>query len=100
MTIWKSGSPKLRSSTPTVTLEGDANGAPRPDATSYSKKFSAKYTHRLITGMGDVFEPGVYVLGPLQLVWSLRWNNRPEGPRELFDFGRRHTLPIIANAHL
>jgi pimeloyl-ACP methyl ester carboxylesterase len=35
---------------PTITLEGDANGAPHPDATSYAKKFSGKYTHRLIKG--------------------------------------------------
>jgi len=37
-------------SVPTITLEGDANGAPHPDATVYAKKFSGKYTHRLITG--------------------------------------------------
>jgi pimeloyl-ACP methyl ester carboxylesterase len=37
-------------SVPTITLEGDANGAPHPDATSYAKKFSAKYAHRVITG--------------------------------------------------
>jgi pimeloyl-ACP methyl ester carboxylesterase len=35
---------------PTITLEGDANGAPHPDATSYAKKFSGKYTHRLVEG--------------------------------------------------
>jgi pimeloyl-ACP methyl ester carboxylesterase len=35
---------------PTITLEGDANGAPHPDPASYAKKFSAKYAHRLITG--------------------------------------------------
>jgi pimeloyl-ACP methyl ester carboxylesterase len=35
---------------PTITLEGDANGAPHPDATSYAKKFSGKYAHRIITG--------------------------------------------------
>jgi len=35
---------------PTITLEGDANGAPHPDPTSYAKKFSGKYAHRLITG--------------------------------------------------
>jgi pimeloyl-ACP methyl ester carboxylesterase len=35
---------------PTVTLEGDANGAPHPDPASYAKKFSRKYTHRLLTG--------------------------------------------------
>jgi pimeloyl-ACP methyl ester carboxylesterase len=31
---------------PTITLEGDANGAPHPDASSYAKKFSGKYSHR------------------------------------------------------
>jgi pimeloyl-ACP methyl ester carboxylesterase len=35
---------------PTITLEGDANGAPHPDPASYRQKFSAKYTHRTITG--------------------------------------------------
>jgi pimeloyl-ACP methyl ester carboxylesterase len=35
---------------PTLTLEGDANGAPHPDASSYAKKFSGKYAHRVITG--------------------------------------------------
>jgi len=35
---------------PTITLEGDANGAPHPDPSTYAKKFSGKYEHRLITG--------------------------------------------------
>ena len=35
---------------PTITLEGDANGAPHPDASSYASKFSGKYAHRLIKG--------------------------------------------------
>ncbi len=35
---------------PTITLEGDANGAPHPDPASYAKRFSGKYTHRLIKG--------------------------------------------------
>ena len=35
---------------PTITLEGDANGAPHPDPSSYAKKFSGKYAHRIITG--------------------------------------------------
>src|SRR6202049_2766206 len=35
---------------PTITLEGDANGAPHPDPASYAKKFSGKYQHRTITG--------------------------------------------------
>ncbi|MBV8521779.1 MAG: alpha/beta hydrolase [Acetobacteraceae bacterium] len=35
---------------PTITLEGDANGAPHPDSRSYAGKFSGKYAHRVITG--------------------------------------------------
>jgi pimeloyl-ACP methyl ester carboxylesterase len=35
---------------PTLTLEGDANGAPHPDPSSYAKKFSGEYAHRTITG--------------------------------------------------
>lgn len=35
---------------PTITLEGDANGAPHPDAPSYRKKFSGKYSHQIIKG--------------------------------------------------
>jgi len=35
---------------PTITLEGAANGAPPPDASSYAKKFSGKYAHRIIKG--------------------------------------------------
>jgi pimeloyl-ACP methyl ester carboxylesterase len=37
-------------SVPTITLEGDANGAPHPDSASYAKKFSGKYAHRIIKG--------------------------------------------------
>ena len=35
---------------PTITLEGDANGAPHPEPAAYRSKFSGKYEHRLITG--------------------------------------------------
>ncbi|AZO26622.1 pimeloyl-ACP methyl ester carboxylesterase [Mesorhizobium shonense] len=35
---------------PTITMEGDANGAPHPDPGVYAKRFSGKYEHRLITG--------------------------------------------------
>jgi pimeloyl-ACP methyl ester carboxylesterase len=35
---------------PTITLEGDANGAPHPDATVYAPKFTGRYTHRVIEG--------------------------------------------------
>jgi pimeloyl-ACP methyl ester carboxylesterase len=35
---------------PTITMEGDANGAPHPEPNAYAKKFSGKYEHRLVTG--------------------------------------------------
>jgi pimeloyl-ACP methyl ester carboxylesterase len=35
---------------PTITMEGDANGAPHPAPEVYAKKFSGKYEHRLIMG--------------------------------------------------
>ena len=35
---------------PAVTLEGDANGAPHPEPSSYAAKFSGPYSHRTIEG--------------------------------------------------
>ena len=35
---------------PTITLEGDANGAPHPDPASYAAKFVGKYAHHTIGG--------------------------------------------------
>ncbi len=35
---------------PTITMEGDANGAPHPPPSAYANKFSGKYEHRNITG--------------------------------------------------
>jgi pimeloyl-ACP methyl ester carboxylesterase len=35
---------------PTITMEGDANGAPHVDPSAYASKFSGKYEHRNITG--------------------------------------------------
>jgi pimeloyl-ACP methyl ester carboxylesterase len=35
---------------PTITLEGDANGAPHPDASAYASKFTGKYEHRVVEG--------------------------------------------------
>ena len=35
---------------PTITLEGDANGAPHGDPGSYANKFTGRYTHRTIAG--------------------------------------------------
>ena len=37
-------------SVPTITMEGDANGAPHPDAASYRSKFTGKYESRLVSG--------------------------------------------------
>jgi pimeloyl-ACP methyl ester carboxylesterase len=37
-------------SVPTITMEGDANGAPHPEPSAYAKKFSGRYEHRLLTG--------------------------------------------------
>jgi pimeloyl-ACP methyl ester carboxylesterase len=35
---------------PTITLEGDANGAPHPDPATYAKRFTGPYAHRLVSG--------------------------------------------------
>jgi pimeloyl-ACP methyl ester carboxylesterase len=35
---------------PTITLEGDANGAPHPDPAAYAAKFTGPYTHRTVEG--------------------------------------------------
>ncbi|WP_293675836.1 alpha/beta hydrolase [uncultured Phenylobacterium sp.] len=35
---------------PTITLEGDANGAPHPDPAAYAAKFTGPYAHRLVPG--------------------------------------------------
>jgi len=37
-------------SVPTVTMEGDANGAPHPDPASYAARFTGSYRHRLVSG--------------------------------------------------
>lgn len=35
---------------PTITLEGDSNGAPHADPTTYARKFAGAYQHRLVDG--------------------------------------------------
>jgi pimeloyl-ACP methyl ester carboxylesterase len=35
---------------PAITLEGDANGAPHPDPSSYAGRFSGPYSHRTVEG--------------------------------------------------
>ena len=42
----------LKITVPTITIEGDANGAPHPDAGSYAKKFTGKYSHRIFKNVG------------------------------------------------
>jgi pimeloyl-ACP methyl ester carboxylesterase len=37
-------------SVPSITLEGDCNGAPHPESSAYAKKFTGKYEHRVISG--------------------------------------------------
>jgi pimeloyl-ACP methyl ester carboxylesterase len=37
-------------SVPTITMEGDANGAPHPPSAAYAAKFTGKYEHRTIGG--------------------------------------------------
>ena len=51
MPIWKNGSRTVPViAVPTITMEGDANGAPHLDPSAYAKKFSGKYEHRTLTG--------------------------------------------------
>jgi pimeloyl-ACP methyl ester carboxylesterase len=35
---------------PAITLEGDANGAPHPEPSTYANKFTGRYSHRTIDG--------------------------------------------------
>jgi pimeloyl-ACP methyl ester carboxylesterase len=37
-------------SVPTITMEGDANGAPHPEPAAYANKFTGRYAHRTLTG--------------------------------------------------
>jgi pimeloyl-ACP methyl ester carboxylesterase len=37
-------------SVPTITMEGDANGAPHPEPAAYANKFTGRYSHRLLAG--------------------------------------------------
>jgi pimeloyl-ACP methyl ester carboxylesterase len=37
-------------SIPTITMEGDANGAPHPEPSTYARKFTGSYEHRTIKG--------------------------------------------------
>jgi pimeloyl-ACP methyl ester carboxylesterase len=45
---WLAQAPAI--TVPTITLEGDANGAPHPEPSSYATKFTGPYSHRTIAG--------------------------------------------------
>ena len=91
---WRSGSPKAPSSpVPTITLEGDANGAPHPDPSAYAAKFSGPYSHRTLEGgighnlpqeAPDAFADAVLEVGGAQV--SL--------------FGTRRHAPLPAEGYL
>jgi pimeloyl-ACP methyl ester carboxylesterase len=42
------GAPEI--TVPSITLEGDANGAPHPEPATYSRKFTGRYEHRNLSG--------------------------------------------------
>lgn len=50
MTRWKRLAEAPIITVPTITLEGDANGAPHPEPNVYVKKFSGRYAHRTLNG--------------------------------------------------
>lgn len=45
---WLAKGPEI--SVPTITIEGDSNGAPHPLPSSYTRKFTGKYEHRHFEG--------------------------------------------------
>jgi len=49
-TIWSGSPPRVPIAVPTITLEGNANGAPHSDVNAYADKFTGKYSHRVVEG--------------------------------------------------
>jgi pimeloyl-ACP methyl ester carboxylesterase len=47
--IWKLATGPMIT-VPTITLEGDANGAPHPEPAAYAARFTGKYVHRTLAG--------------------------------------------------
>ena len=72
-------------SVPTITLEGDANGAPHPAPDAYPTKFSGSYSHRTIEG-------GIGHNLPRKPRWRSRKRSLPSVPHadhlEVFLAGR------------
>ena len=69
---------------PTITLEGDANGAPHLDPSAYAGKFSGPYSHRTITGgIGHNLPqeaPGAFAAAIMEVGTQVRkeWTDGPE----------------------
>jgi hypothetical protein len=58
---------------PAITLEGVANGAPHPEPSAYATKFSGKYSHRTIEGIGHILPqeaPAAFADAVLEVVGS------------------------------
>jgi pimeloyl-ACP methyl ester carboxylesterase len=62
---------------PTITLEGDANGAPHPDAASYRSRFVGAYAHRVITGGIGHNLPQEAPRAFAQAVMDVEWSGSP-----------------------
>ena len=74
---------------PTITLEGDANGAPHPDPASYADK----YTHRLIAGgIGHNLPQEAPRPSPRPSSRSTATDRRAHAPHNR-DTGRHHVAP-------
>jgi pimeloyl-ACP methyl ester carboxylesterase len=74
---------------PTITLEGDANGAPHPDASAYAGNFTGKYEHRVITpGIGHNLPqeaPGAFA----QAIMDVDRMHRSHNPRGSHEHDRK-----------
>ena len=77
---------------PTITLEGDANGAPHPDPSAYAKKFSGKYEHRLIKG-------GIGHNLPQEAPQAFRRSRHRRRRRKLIDTAERLARTWVLSTH-
>jgi hypothetical protein len=68
---------------PTITREGDANGAPHPEARAYATKFSGRYAHRVITGGIGHNRPQEAPRAFAQAIVDVDGNRGTGGPRML-----------------
>ena len=85
------GSPLI--TVPTITLEGDANGAPHPDPSAYAAKFSGPYSHRTIEG-------GIGHNLPQEAPEAFADAILEVGGGRMSLFGIRHHAPLPAEGYL